>query len=99
MSLDSGQIAKIAALAHLKVDAAQVDHLTSQLNGIMALADRLASENTQGVEPMAHPLAAIQEVALRLRADQITEIDQRQALMQNAPASQDGLFLVPRVIE
>ncbi|MFN4327406.1 MAG: Asp-tRNA(Asn)/Glu-tRNA(Gln) amidotransferase subunit GatC [Limnobacter sp.] len=99
MSLQSGQINKIAALSRLKLAADQAPALEQQLNNIMALADRLAAEDTTGVEPLSHPLAIIAPVALRLREDAVTETDRRQANMANAPAAQDGLFLVPRVIE
>ncbi len=99
MSLDSSQIAKIAALSRLKLAPEQAPALQQQLNNIMALADRLASENTAGVEPLAHPISLIQPIALRLREDAVTENDRRTANMANAPAAQDGLFLVPKVIE
>ncbi|MCQ8895402.1 Asp-tRNA(Asn)/Glu-tRNA(Gln) amidotransferase subunit GatC [Limnobacter humi] len=99
MSLDSGQIAKIAALARLKLQADQAPALEQQLNNIMALADRLASANTDGIEPLSHPLSLIQPIALRLREDVVTEGNQREFNMANAPAAQDGLFLVPKVIE
>jgi aspartyl-tRNA(Asn)/glutamyl-tRNA(Gln) amidotransferase subunit C len=99
MSLDSGQIAKIAALSRLKVAPGQAQALEQQLNNIMQLADRLSSENTEGVEPLAHPLSLIQSVALRLREDAVTELDNRTANMANAPAAEKGLFLVPKVIE
>ncbi|HEX4856198.1 MAG TPA: Asp-tRNA(Asn)/Glu-tRNA(Gln) amidotransferase subunit GatC [Limnobacter sp.] len=99
MSLDSGQIAKIAALARLKLDPEQAPALQQQLNNIMQLADRLGSENTAGVEPLAHPISLIQPIALRLREDRVTEADNRPANMANAPAAEKDLFLVPRVIE
>jgi aspartyl-tRNA(Asn)/glutamyl-tRNA(Gln) amidotransferase subunit C len=99
MSLDSGQIAKIAALSRLKVQPEQAQALEQQLNNIMQLADRLSSENTEGVEPLAHPISLIQPVALRLREDVVTEVNNRAANMANAPAAEKGLFLVPRVIE
>ncbi|MBA4314188.1 MAG: Asp-tRNA(Asn)/Glu-tRNA(Gln) amidotransferase GatCAB subunit C [Alcaligenaceae bacterium] len=99
MSLDSGQIAKIAALSRLKVTPEQAQVLEQQLNNIMQLADRLSSENTAGVEPLAHPLSLIQPIALRLREDAVTEADNRTANMANAPAAEKGLFLVPKVIE
>ncbi len=99
MSLDSGQIAKIAALSRLKVAPEQAQALEQQLNNIMQLADRLSSENTEGVEPLSHPLALIQPVALRLREDAVTEADNRTANMVNAPAAEKSLFLVPKVIE
>lgn len=99
MSLDFGQIAKIAALSRLKVAPGQALALEQQLNNIMQLADRLSSENTEGVEPLAHPLSLIQSIALRLREDAVTEHDNRAANMANAPAAEKGLFLVPKVIE
>lgn len=99
MSLDAAQIAKIAALSRLTLTADQVPVLEQQLNNIMGLADRLSAENTDGIEPLAHPLSLILPIALRLREDAVTEIDQRTENMSNAPAAQDGLFLVPKVIE
>jgi aspartyl-tRNA(Asn)/glutamyl-tRNA(Gln) amidotransferase subunit C len=59
------------------------------------MVDQLQAINTAGIEPLAHPLDTIQ----RLRADVISETNQRELLLKNAPAAQDGLFLVPRVIE
>lgn len=99
MSLDAGQITKIAALSRLTLAPDQVPVLEQQLNNIMSLADRLGAENTEGVEPLAHPLALILPIALRLREDAVTETDQRAENMANAPAAQEGLFLVPKVIE
>lgn len=99
MSLDSGQIAKIAALSRLKLAPEQTLALEQQLNNIMQLADRLGSENTEGVEPLAHPISMIQAIALRLRQDMVSETDNRLANMANAPVAEKGLFLVPKVIE
>lgn len=99
MSLDSDQIAKVAALSRLKLTPEQAPALEKQLNNIMALADKLSQENTQGIEPLAHPLALIQPIALRLRRDEVTETDRRAQNMANAPAMEKGLFLVPKVIE
>jgi len=99
MSLDSGQIAKIAALSRLKLTAEQAQALEQQLNNIMQLADRLGSEDTTGVEPLAHPISLIQPIALRFREDKVSEADNRAANMANAPAAEKGLFLVPKVIE
>ena len=69
---------------------------------MLHIIERLQQEDTQGVEPMAHPLSALDDVALRLRDDAVTEAGsetQRAALMSNAPEAQDGLFLVPKVLE
>ncbi len=99
MPLDSEQISKIATLSRLKLIPEQVKALEQQLNNMMGLADRLHNENTQGIEPLAHPISLIQPIAMRLREDQITEHDNRTANMLNAPATENGLFLVPKVIE
>lgn len=99
MSLNADQLARIATLSRLKLDDNQAALLQGQINNIMNLADALSQQDTAGVEPLAHPLAIIQEVALRLREDAVTEQDNRQANMANAPASQNSLFLVPKVID
>jgi aspartyl-tRNA(Asn)/glutamyl-tRNA(Gln) amidotransferase subunit C len=69
--------------------------MQQQLNGILAMVDRMQSVDTQGVEPMSHPQEAMQ----RLREDRVTERDERAAFQEIAPAVEDGLYLVPRVIE
>lgn len=99
MSLNAEQLAKIATLSRLKLDENQIEALQGPINNIMSLADTLAQQNTDGVEPLAHPIAMIQEVALALRADEVTESEDRSNNMANAPATQNGLFLVPKVID
>lgn len=99
MSLNAEQLAKIATLSRLKLDENQIESLQGPINNIMNLADTLSQQNTDGVEPLAHPISMIQEVALALRADEVTESDDRINNMANAPASQNGLFLVPKVID
>lgn len=99
MSLDSKQLARIAMLSRLRLEPGQSDQLQKQLNNIMSLADTLGQQDTSGVEPLSHPLALISEVALRLREDVVTEPDNREANMANAPSRQEGLFLVPKVID
>ncbi|GLR25513.1 MULTISPECIES: Asp-tRNA(Asn)/Glu-tRNA(Gln) amidotransferase subunit GatC [Limnobacter] len=99
MSLNADQVAKVAALARLKLPGEQLLQVQEQLNDIMGLVDQLGEQDTTGVEPLAHPLAIVQQVALRLRPDEVTETDQREANLANAPATQNGLFLVPKVIE
>ena len=69
------------------------------LNGFFGIVEAMRAVDTQGVLPLAHPLAAIQDVQLRLREDVASEPDQREANQRNAPAVEAGLFLVPRVIE
>jgi len=93
LSLD--QIAKIAELARLELSATDAAALQQELNGILAMVDRMQAVDTRGVEPMSHPQQAMQ----RLREDGVTERDQRGKYQAGAPATEDGLYLVPKVIE
>ena len=93
LSLD--QIAKIAELARLELPAAAAAALQQELNGILAMVDRMQAVDTKGIEPMSHPQQAMQ----RLREDEATEPDLRAKYQQAAPATEDGLYLVPKVIE
>ena len=77
----------------------QGERLNLQLNQFFAIVEQMRAVDTAGVEPLAHPMAAIQEVALRLRDDVVNEGDQRQINQRSAPAVDRGLFLVPKVIE
>jgi aspartyl-tRNA(Asn)/glutamyl-tRNA(Gln) amidotransferase subunit C len=95
MSLDRSDVEQIAHLARLQIDAADIDGYSQSLNSILSLVDQMQATNTDGVEPLAHPLDAVQ----RLRRDEVTEPNQRDALQAVAPAVEDGLFLVPKVIE
>ena len=99
MPLTLAEIEHIARLAHLALDEAERTQTLQQLNEFFGLIEAIRAVDTQGVEPLAHPLAAIRDVQLRLRADAVTEADQREAIQQSAPEVQDGLYLVPRVIE
>ena len=73
--------------------------LLAQLNGFFATVERMQAVDTAGVEPLYTPLSAVQEVSLRLRDDVVTEHVDRAANQRSAPAVEDGLFLVPKVIE
>lgn len=95
MALDRTDVEKIAHLARLQIDANDVPEYARNLSNILDLVDQMQAVDTQGVEPLAHPLDAVQ----RLRADQITEENQREHLQSVAPAVENGLFLVPKVIE
>lgn len=95
MALSKEEIEKIAFLARIRVDSSAVEALETELTHILELVDQLQSANTDAVEAMAHPLDATQ----RLRADTVTEPDQREAFQAIAPATENGLYLVPRVIE
>ena len=95
MSLNADQIRRVAQLARLELKAEQVEPYAEQLSRILDMVGQLTQANTEGVEPMAHPLAMVQ----RLRPDAVTETDRRAVYQAHAPAVQDGLFLVPKVIE
>ena len=95
MALTLGDVRRIAHLARLEVTAAEAAETLVQLNNIFGLIEQLQSVDTTDIEPMSHPLGGSQ----RLREDLATEPDNREANMRNAPAREDGLFLVPRVIE
>ena len=89
------QIAKIAQLARLELSPADAAAMQQQLNGILAMVDRMQAVDTTGVEPMSHPQQATQ----RLREDDVTERDRRESYQSIAPETEDGLYLVPKVIE
>ena len=95
MALDKSEIEKIAHLARLHVNEAETEEVTTRITDILALIDQMQSVDTESVEPLAHPLDMVQ----RLRADEITENNQRDELQKLAPASEDGLYLVPKVLD
>lgn len=95
MSLDRSDVERIAHLARLQMNESEVPAYTETLSNILGLIDEMQQIDTSGVEPLAHPLDAVQ----RLRADEITEVNQREKLQAVAPATENGLFLVPKVIE
>lgn len=95
MSLTPDDIAQIAHLARLGIDKDALGPLAADLSTMLELVEQLQAVDTEGVEPMAHPANAM----LLLRDDVVTETDQREQLQSPAPATQDGYFLVPRVIE
>jgi aspartyl-tRNA(Asn)/glutamyl-tRNA(Gln) amidotransferase subunit C len=99
MSLTLADVQRIANLAQLELDGGHAETMLGQLNGIFALAEQMQAVDTTGVEPLSQPLAAIMDIALRLREDDVTEQDHRAAYQLPAPATQDGLYLVPKVIE
>ena len=99
MALTLTDIDRIAHLARLALDAGERQPLLDRLNGFFGLVETMRAVDTTGIAPLAHPLAAVQDVQLRLRDDVASEPDQRAANQQSAPAVEDGLFLVPRVIE
>ena len=99
MALDSQDVSRIANLARLELKPAEEAAMLQQLNGFFSIVEQMSAVDTSGIEPLYTPLSAVQEVALRLRDDVVTETDGRAANQRSAPAVEDGLFLVPKVIE
>lgn len=95
MSINAQEVNKIAKLARLAINEQQVDEYANNLSNILELVEQMNAVDTSGILPMAHPLDAVQ----RLRPDEVTEPDQRALFQQHAPATEDGLYLVPKVIE
>ena len=99
MSLSASDIARIASLARLQLAPDESERMLSQINGFFNLVERMRSVDTTGVEPLAHPVAALEDITLRLRDDVVSEPNNREANQKSAPAVEAGLFLVPKVIE
>ena len=99
MSLTPQEIGRIAHLARLQLQPAEAERMREQINVFFNIVEAMRAVDTTGVEPLAHPVAVIGEVSLRLREDRVSEPDNREANQQSAPAVERGLFLVPRVIE
>ncbi len=99
MSLTSSDIARIANLARLELAPEESKRMLTQLNGFFDIVEQMRAVDTSGIEPLAHPVVALSDFALRLRDDVVSEPNQRDANQRSAPAVEHGLFLVPKVIE
>ena len=103
MALTPQDVSRIAHLARLELTAAESAAMLQQLNGFFGIVEQMSAVDTRGVEPLYTPLAALHEVASRLRDDVVTErtegLPQRALNQASAPAVQDGLYLVPKVID
>ena len=95
MKVDSKLVKQVAELAQLNLDAASEAEQLHSMSRLLDLLAQLQEADTDGVQPLFHPLDRLQA----LREDQVTESDQREAFQQLAPATSDGLYLVPRVVE
>jgi len=95
MSLDSATVARIAKLARLEVPDSELDALAAQLSSIMGWIEQLAEVDTAGVEPMR----SVMPITKPWRADRVTDGGRAAAILANAPESQDGYFVVPKVVE
>lgn len=99
MSLNAQDINRIANLARLELHPEESERMLAQINGFFDIVEKMRAVDTTGVEPLTHPVAAVQDVQLRLREDVASEPNQREANQKSAPAVERGLFLVPKVIE
>jgi len=95
MAIDNKTVETIARLARLKIDDNDIEKYRSDISNILALVEQMEAVDTNGIEPMTHPFDA----TLRLREDEVTENNQRDQFQAVAPNSQDGLYLVPKVID
>jgi len=95
MTVETADIEKIAKLSRIRVDEKDIPEVTSRLNDILGMVDKMQAVDTSGVTPMDNPLDATQ----RLRADVVTESDQHEHFQKVAPLADKGLYLVPKVIE
>jgi len=99
MALTPEDVSRIAHLARLELSPAEADAMLGDLNGFFRIVEQMSAVDTAGVEPLYTPLSAVQAVQLRMRDDVVTEGNDRAANQASAPALEDGLFLVPKVIE
>ena len=99
MSLSHDQIRRIARLARIAIRPEESEAVLERLNRVLGLIDEMRAVDTRGIEPMAHPLEAHLPGGQRLRLDEVIETDRRQIYQSVAPGVEDGLYLVPKVIE
>ena len=99
MALSTADVSRIALLARLELSSDESTAMHKQLNDFFSIVERMSAVDTSDVEPLYTPLSAVQSVSLRLRDDAVTEADQRDANQRSAPLVENGLFLVPKVIE
>jgi aspartyl-tRNA(Asn)/glutamyl-tRNA(Gln) amidotransferase subunit C len=95
MSVDVATVRRIAHLARIALADAEVEHLRAELNAILAFVEQLSEVDVSGVEPMT----SVTPMAMKKRNDVVTEGGNPEAILTNAPATGDGFFLVPKVVE
>ena len=95
MSLSADEVKKIAYLARVGIDEEHIDEYAADLSNMLDLMTQMGEANTDSVEPMAHPMDQVQ----RLREDKVLETDQREHFQRNAPQTEAGLYLVPKVLD
>jgi aspartyl-tRNA(Asn)/glutamyl-tRNA(Gln) amidotransferase subunit C len=99
MALQPSDIERIANLARLELRGDEPARMLSSINSFFDIVEQMRAVDTTGIEPLAHPVAAIQDIQLRLRPDIASEPNNREANQRSAPVVERGLFLVPKVIE
>jgi aspartyl-tRNA(Asn)/glutamyl-tRNA(Gln) amidotransferase subunit C len=95
MSVDAATVRRIAHLARIAVAEDEIEHLKGELNAMLAFVEQLSEVNVEGVEPMT----SVTPMQMKKRHDVVTEGDDAEAVLKNAPATQDNYFLVPKVVE
>jgi aspartyl-tRNA(Asn)/glutamyl-tRNA(Gln) amidotransferase subunit C len=99
MALTPQDVSRIAHLARLELRPDEAAAMLTQLNDFFGIVEQMSAVDTSGIEPLYTPLSAVQDVHLRLRDDVVSESNEREANQRSAPSVEDGLFLVPKVIE
>jgi aspartyl-tRNA(Asn)/glutamyl-tRNA(Gln) amidotransferase subunit C len=97
--MDINEVHRIAKLSRLKLSASEAEAVLPQLKAVFALVGEMQVVDTSKIEPLPHPILFIENLAQPLRLDEVSEKDEREKNMANAPAQEEGYFLVPRVIE
>lgn len=95
MAIEQGEVEKIAELARIRISKEEIGDVTQRITEVLQMVDQLQAVDTRDIEPMANPLDATQ----RLRPDEVTQSNRRNAFQAIAPAVENGLYLVPKVIE
>lgn len=95
MSLNTSDVKRMAHLARIEINDAEAEATLQKLSGILGLIEQMQAVDTTGITPMSHS----QDVTQRLREDIVTKTNQRDEFQKNAPATENGLYLVPKVIE
>jgi len=95
MSVDSASVRRIAHLARIGIAEDEVEHLQGELNAMLAFVEQLSEVNVEGVEPMT----SVTPMAMKKRQDAVTDGNNAEAVLKNAPESDDSFFLVPKVVE
>ena len=95
MSIDADTVRRIAHLARIAVAEEDIEHLRGELNAILTFVEQLSQVDVRGVEPVT----SVVPMQLKKRADKVTDGEIREEVLRNAPATEDGFFLVPKVIE